>query len=128
MLYSSIIFSTLLSLSSPTLSNNTSSCLDNDCKEPTNEEVQLRASLFETNPQTEPTDLDWDTIELYELEEAVIINFDTKKYLPVNFNPLKGKHDLDWSKIELVELEEPVTINFNTQCYLPENFDSHQSL
>ena len=64
-----------------------------------------------------------DDIKVYEVEEEVNINFDTKAYLPENFNPLKGKHDIDWSKIELIEIEEEVIICFNTKAYLPENFN-----
>ena len=63
-------------------------------------------------------------ISVYELEEAVHIGFDTKQYLPIGFNPLKGKGDLDWNSIELYELEEAVSINFDTKQYLPAGFNA----
>ena len=62
-------------------------------------------------------------IYVYEIEEDVIINFDTKKYLPKGFNSLKGMYELDWNTIELVELEEEVAIDFDTNQYLPKDFN-----
>jgi len=62
-------------------------------------------------------------IYVYEIEEDVILDFDTKKYLPKGFNPLKGMHELDWKTIELVELEEEVVIEFDTKQYLPKDFN-----
>lgn len=35
----------------------------------------------------EEPSIDIETIEVYEIEEEVTIGFDTKKYLPRNFNP-----------------------------------------
>ena len=35
-------------------------------------------------------DIDWNTIELYEVEEEVELGFDTKDHLPKGFNPYKG--------------------------------------
>lgn len=88
----------------------------------TGEEAYLAHLLFH-NPDVKPIAID--AIELIELEEEVSFNFDTKNYLPENFNPLKGKDDLDWSKIELVELEEEVSFNFNTKDYLPKHFNPY---
>ena len=62
-------------------------------------------------------------IYVYEIEEDVVIDFDTKKYLPKGFNSLKGMYDLDWKTIQLVELEEKVTIDFDTKQYLPKDFN-----
>jgi hypothetical protein len=45
----------------------------------------------------------------------VVLDFDTKQYLPEGFNALKGKDDLDWSKIELVEIEEDLELNFHSK-------------
>ncbi len=62
-------------------------------------------------------------IYVYEIEEDVIIDFDTKKYLPKGFNSLKGMYELDWDIIELKELEEEVIIDFDTKKYLPKDFN-----
>ena len=62
-------------------------------------------------------------IYVYEIEEEVIIDFDTKKYLPKGFNPLKGMYNLDWNTIELLEIEEEVEFDFNTKQYLPQDFN-----
>ncbi|MDD7888190.1 hypothetical protein [Flavivirga sp. 57AJ16] len=67
--------------------------------------------------------LDVGSIEVYEIEEDVDLGFNTKDYLPENFNPLKGKGDLDWSTIEIYKIEEDVDLGFNTKDYLPENFN-----
>ncbi len=65
-------------------------------------------------------------IEVIELEEEVELAFDTCRYLPKNFNALKGKNDLDWNTIELIEIEEDVDLGFDAQKYLPQGFDAHQ--
>ena len=70
-------------------------------------------------------DLDWDSIELVELQEEVTINFDTKQFLPKDFNSLKGMYDLDWSTIELIEIEEEVDIDFNAKSYTLYNNNDH---
>ena len=68
-------------------------------------------------------------IVIYEVEEDADICFDTEKYLPENFNALKGKHDIDWSKIDLVdEPEDALVFDFDTAAYLPEGFDANQPM
>lgn len=91
------------------------------CEQANEEECVLIHKLFAHNDIS--NELDWNKIKLLELEEEVILNFETKNYLPVNFNPLKGKFDLDWNKIKLVELEEEVNLDFETKNYLPEHFN-----
>jgi len=68
-------------------------------------------------------DLDWSKIELIEVEEEVELGFDTKDYLPKDFNPLKGKNDLNWNKIELITVDEEVELGFDTKNYLPKDFN-----
>lgn len=87
------------------------------------EEIASLKTLLFHNPDAKPLAIN--AIEVIELEEEVTLNFDTKDYLPENFNPLKGKHDIDWSKIELVELEEDVFFNFNVKEYLPKDFNPY---
>ncbi|AUP78633.1 hypothetical protein [Flavivirga eckloniae] len=67
--------------------------------------------------------LDISSIEVYEIEEEVELGFNTKDYLPKNFNPLKGKGDLDWNTIDICEVEEDVDLGFDTKGYLPKNFN-----
>ena len=58
-------------------------------------------------------DLDWNTIELVEIEEDVEFDFNTKDYLPKNFNALKGMHDLDSHKFQLVLIEIKKELGYN---------------
>lgn len=87
------------------------------------EELGYLESRVFHNPDGKPIAID--AIEVFELQEEVSFNFDTKVYLPKNFNPLKGKHDLDWSKIELIELEEEVSFDFDVKEYLPKHFNPY---
>ncbi len=87
------------------------------------EELELENIIFESTYVITSEAFDINFLELIEPEEEIDINFDTKKYLPEGFNPLKGMHDLDWNTIELIELEEDAIINFDTQAYLPANFN-----
>jgi hypothetical protein len=91
------------------------------CEQSNDEECVLTHELFAHNNVS--NEIDWNKLEILDLEEEVTLDFDTNDYLPENFNPLKGKFDLDWNKIELVELEEEVTLDFDTNDYLPENFN-----
>ena len=63
---------------------------------------------------------------ILELEEEVILDFETKNYLPEHFNPLKGKYDLDWNSIKLVEMDEEVSLDFDTKDYLPQGFNPYR--
>ncbi len=112
------ILSSIILAASMTVSGNT--IIESNETFTTVEEAHIEASLFH-NPEA----IAIDAIEVLELQEEVSFDFDTQDYLPVNFNPLKGKNDIDWSKIELIELEEEVSYNFNIQDYLPNNFNPH---
>lgn len=63
-------------------------------------------------------------VYVYDVDEEVTFAFDTKQYLPIDFNPLKGIGDLDWNTIELTEIEEEVFIEIDTKQYLPEDFNA----
>ncbi|GAA4269381.1 hypothetical protein [Hyunsoonleella aestuarii] len=69
-----------------------------------------------------------DDFDLVEVEEEVMIPFNTLSYLPKGFNPLKGKDDLDWSKIELIDVMEEVDLLIDTKAYLPKNFNPLKGL
>jgi len=117
------IFSTLFAVSSTTISNDNSDNLTSEC-----ELSLLKASLFTNNSEVMSTELDWSSIELFEIEEEVNLGFNSKDYLPDGFNPLKGLHELDWSTIELFEIEEEVNLGFNSKDYLPEHFNPLKGL
>ncbi|WP_303319102.1 hypothetical protein Q4Q34_03470 [Flavivirga abyssicola] len=74
-------------------------------------------------PTCEEHYLDVSSIEVYEIDEEIEIGFDTKAYLPENFNPLKGLHDIDWSVVEIYKVEEEVELGFDTEGFLPRNFN-----
>jgi hypothetical protein len=91
----------------------------------TMEELELENTLFNTANNFDVEDFDSASMEVTEIEEDVELNFDTKTYLPANFNTLKGMYDLDWNTIELVELEEDANLDFDTKAYLPSGFSAH---
>ena len=94
------------------------------CEQSNEEECVLIHKLFAHNGIS--NELDWNKIKLVELEEEAILDFETKNYLPLNFNPLKGKYDLDWNSIKLVEMDEEVSLDFDTKDYLPEGFNPYR--
>ena len=97
MIKSALIFSLLVTLNTTTVSSK-------------NIENQVINNSVVSNYSE---DLDWSKIELIEVEEEVELGFDTKAYLPKDFNPLKGKNDLNWNKIELIKVEEEAEIGFS---------------
>ncbi|WP_445956020.1 hypothetical protein [Yeosuana sp.] len=130
MIKSAIIFCTLSSLNATIITNENSDNVISECEnliecnKLTIEENNLRTLLFSSDFNEESKILDWNAVELFEVEEEVELNFDTKTYLPENFNPLKGKNNLDWNTIKLVEVEEEVDLGFDTKDYLPVNFNA----
>ena len=90
------------------------------------EKFELEQELFGETVNNEVVDIT--SIELYELEETVVLNFDTQTYLPENFDARQGMHDLDWNTIPLIEVEEEVELGFNTKDYLPENFNAQKGM
>lgn len=121
-----LLFSVLLTVNATAMVETlaTNSKPDSKITYKTMEEIELEDALFNTNDNLAFDDFDVASIEVIDIEEDVEINFDTKAYLPANFNPLKGMYDLDWNTIELVALEEDVELGFNTQAYLPKNFNA----
>ena len=115
------LFSMFLALNVNALTTDTQ--FTSECTTGNIEECLLSKLLFLDNLK-ENTVLDIASIELIEIEEEVVLNFDTTNYLPVGFNALKGKDDLDWSTIEVLEIEEEVAFNFDTTKYLPAGFNA----
>jgi len=102
-------------------------------KEPNVDFLSLEIEKFELEQELfgETIDkaiVDIASIDLYEVEETVVLNFETQTYLPDNFNARQGMHDLDWNTIPLIEIEEEVELGFNTKDYLPENFNAHKGM
>ena len=110
-----LLFSMLLTLNATANTNRTKDTLS---------EYTLNKILFANNENVTTNDLDVSTIEIIEIEEEVVLNFNTKQYLPKGFNALKGKDDLDFSTIEIIEIEEDVVLNFDTKQYLPKDFNA----
>ena len=102
-------------------------------KEPNNdylsleiEKIELEEALFSSLEFSEIVSIE--SIELYEVDEEVVLPFHTEKYLPNNFVPNKGIYDLDWNTIELVEVEEEIDLGLNPKDYLPKNFNPSKGL
>lgn len=89
------------------------------------EQLDLEEKLF---MEEDALVTDLTTLEVIEIEEDVELNFDTKKYLPIGFNPLEGKNDINWNDIELVELEEEVNLGFDPHLFLPNGFDPYEGM
>ena len=112
------IFSSLLLITNMTTSTNK-----------TQESNSIDQIYLEVTHKEPNSPIAIEDIIIFEVEEEADICFDTSKYLPENFNPLKGKHDLDWSTIELVEEpQEELTFDFDTSAYLPEGFDPNKGM
>jgi len=95
------------------------------CNELNSEECELRSQFLSVD-DAEPIKID--NIFVYNIDEEVTLNFDTKDYLPKHFNALKGLGDLNWDNIKLVELEEEVNLGFDTKKYLPKDFNPYEGM
>jgi len=85
---------------------------------------KLEKTIFVNAEDSASEIADVNDVEVIEIEEEVVINFDTKTYLPEDFNALKGLYNLDWTLIEVIELEEEVELGFDTSKYLPKSFNA----
>ena len=90
------------------------------------ETLELELELFGT--QTNDDIISIETLDVYEVEEEVQLNFDTSAYLPKDFNPREGMDDIDWSTIEIYEVEEEVNFDFDVRLYLPHNFNPYRGM
>ncbi len=57
-------------------------------------------------------------------EQDESFEFETKDYLPFDFNPYYGLFDLEY---ELTIEEEDAPFDFDTKMYLPENFNPYSN-
>ena len=102
--------------------------INRDCGTSNSEQHQLEKTIFVTLEDSTSEIVAINDIEVIEIEEEVVINFDTKTYLPEDFNALKGTHNLDWSAIELIDIEEEIDFCFDTSSYLPKNFNALEGM
>jgi len=119
-----LLFTVFFALNATAKTNNGSYYLNIDSIDVNCEENELEQIVFASIEDSTFENFDINSIEVIELEEEEVeLGFNSKDYLPENFNALKGKHDLDWKSIELVEIEEEVEFSFDIEAYLPNNFD-----
>ncbi|MBT8252385.1 MAG: hypothetical protein HKN00_04755 [Flavobacteriaceae bacterium] len=90
------------------------------------EKAELENELFGTLANGEEISIA--SVEVYKLEEEITIGFDTKAYLPENFDARTGMGYIDWNTIELFEVEEELDLGFDTKDYLPKNFNPYRGL
>jgi len=88
------------------------------------EKHKLEKALIINLENLDSENLDISEIEVIVLEEELELDGNTSKYLPEDFNALKGKNDLDWNTIEVFEIEEEVELCFDTSKHLPEHFNA----
>lgn len=105
----------------------------NTNKEPNNdylsleiEKLELEQELFSSVTYGEIIDVN--AIDVYQVEEDIVLPIDTNKYLPKNFVAKKGMYDLDWNTIQLVEVEEDIDLGINPKDHLPVNFNPYKGL
>jgi len=70
--------------------------------------------------------IDLDDITYIEEEEEIDLGFDSKQYLPADFDAFKGM-GLDLNDIRYIECEEDVILDFNVRDYLPKDFNPYSS-
>jgi type VI protein secretion system component VasA len=87
------------------------------------EKLELEQELFDYKLKSDEISIE--SIDLYEVEEEVEIEFDTAKYVPEGFNPKKGMEEIDWDTISRYEIEEEINRGFDTKDYLPKNFNPY---
>ncbi len=90
------------------------------------EELDLQLELFGT--QNNDVIVDVSSIHIYEIEEEATFDFDTKNYLPKDFNATEGMEGIDWKAVKLYEVEEEVDLGFETKDYLPKDFNPYQGM
>lgn len=84
----------------------------------------LLMPLVGANTKTEESNSkeDMSNIEFFEISEEIDLGFDTKSYLPVDFDPYAAASNIH--SIDFIEIEEELIID--TKKYLPENFNAYK--
>ena len=100
----------------------------------------------------ESIELKIEDVQIIEIEEEVVLEFDVNQYLPENFNPYLGMNNLQELEIEatialqqiitsdedlieltvedivVIELEEDLEIEFDTAPFLPKGFNPYKGI
>ena len=87
-----------------------------------NEEITLRGT-GSAMPAKAPEQLDLDAISYLEADDAIELGFDTKAYLPKNFDPTTFYFDV--TTVTYMEEYEGSDLGFSTKDYLPNDFDAY---
>ena len=66
-------------------------------------------------------------INLIEVEEEIVLGFDTAEYLPLGFDAYAGM-SLDLDDIIVEDLEEEIVLDFDTAEYLPLGFNAYAGM
>ncbi len=90
------------------------------------EKIELEQELFGSQTKIEAVSIA--SLDLYEIDEELPLDFNTKNYLPKGFNAKDGMNDIDWNEVQLYELEEELDLGFNTENYLPRNFNPYRGM
>ena len=87
-----------------------------------NEEITLRGT-GSAMPAKAPEQLDLDAISYLEADDAIELGFDTKAYLPKNFDPTTFYFDV--TTVAYIDENKNSDLGFSTKEYLPSDFDAH---
>ena len=90
------------------------------------EKLELEHELFGFVSNNDAVSIE--SIDIYEVPEEVVLDFDTAEYLPEGFNAKEGMEDIDWNTITLYEVEEELDLGFDTKDYLPKNFNPYHGM
>lgn len=87
-----------------------------------NEEVSIQGTSMQM-PKEAPESLNLEQIAYLEADEVIELGFDTKEYLPENFDPTTFYFEIE--TVAYIEDSKDADLGFNTSDYLPSNFDAY---
>jgi len=90
------------------------------------EKLELEHELFGFQSNREVVSIE--SLDIYEIQEEIVLDFDTAEYLPEGFNAREGMEDIDWDTITLYEVEEELDLGFDTKDYLPKDFNPYHGM
>lgn len=89
----------------------------------TDNEELAQAETGVSMPDEAPENLELDQIAYLEADDTIELGFDTKEFLPENFDPAAFYFDLE--TVAYIEEFEDAELGLNTKNYLPENFNAY---
>jgi len=89
----------------------------------TDKEEFTLASMGNSKPDETSENLELHQIAYLEAEEVIDLGFDTREYLPENFDPATFYFDLE--AVAYIEEYEGTNLDFNTEDYLPKDFNAY---